>query len=87
MCIKLLTLTLLGVITPYSLSQRTDCFIVITPDFNIILPKEFKKGRFSKTNNIWFLCKTNLSRFALVGFNFLLPTRAMQTKFALLQRG
>jgi hypothetical protein len=49
--------------------------------------REISKYLFFMINDVWFLCKINLSRFALVGFNFLFPARAMQTKFALLQRG
>jgi hypothetical protein len=48
--------------------KRTDCVITDVINFNIDIHQKHTHNLFSKANDVWFLCKTNLGRFALVCF-------------------
>jgi hypothetical protein len=48
--------------------ERTCYVITDIIDVDLNIPKEHIRNLFSNANDVWFLCKTNLGRFATVGF-------------------
>jgi hypothetical protein len=47
---------------------------------DVNIPKEHAQNLFSKANDVWFLCKTNLAGLILSVFSFLFSTGDTNTE-------